>query len=196
LVALCFAVYAGQWLAVIGFLPSIYQRAGVPAALSGPLTALAAAANIVGNVGAGRLLHRGHRPQRLLTIGFVAMALASAAAFAGDPGLPAWARYVAVLGFSAIGGLIPTTLFSLAVRAAPGEETLSTTIGWVQQCSACGQFGGPPLVAWVASASGSWQWTWVATGACSLAGLGLVAAITRWLATTPGVPAFRSSSRP
>ena len=38
-------------------------------------------------------------------------------------------RYTAVLLFSMVGGLIPGTLFSLAVRLAPGERTVSTTVG-------------------------------------------------------------------
>jgi MFS family permease len=179
LVAMTFAVYAGQWLAVIGFLPAIYLEAGVSGAATGMLTALAAAVNMVGNLVSGRLLHGGMRPTRLLAIGFVTMALAAAAAFAAVDGasLPPVLRYVAVLLFSAVGGLIPATLFSLAVHLAPSEQTLSSTVGWIQQWSALGQFGGPPLVAWVASRSGGWQWTWVATGACALLGLLLTARI-------------------
>jgi MFS family permease len=88
-------------------------------------------------------------------------------------------RYGAVLLFSSVGGLIPATLFTLAVRLAPSERTLSTTVGWVQQWSALGQFAGPPLVAAVASATGGWQWTWAATGACSVAGLLLTAVLSR-----------------
>jgi MFS family permease len=67
--------------------------------------------------------------------------------------------------------LLPGTLFSLAVRVAPGERTVSTTVGWVQQCSSTGQFLGPPLVAWVAAQAGGWHLTWMATGAASLLGL-------------------------
>jgi MFS family permease len=162
LVALTFAMYSGQWLAVIGFLPSIYVQSGIVGATAGVLTAAVAAANMVGNIGSGRLLQRGAAASRLLRIGFVTMALAAAATFAGSDGagLPAALRYTAVLLFSSVGGLIPATLFALAVRLAPGEDTLSTTVGWVQQWSAFGQFAGPPLVAAVASASGDWQWTW------------------------------------
>jgi MFS family permease len=182
LLALCFACYSGQWLAVVGFLPTIYAQAGVAPALNGVLTALAAGANIVGNVGAGRLLHRGLPPPRLLATGFVTMALAAALAFA-DAGQPAWLRYAAVLAFSAVGGLIPGTLFALVVRAAPGEHTLSSTVGWMQQWSAFGQFAGPPLVAWLASRAGGWQYTWLATGASALLGLLLVRLIARLLRT-------------
>ena len=69
LVALAFAVYSGQWLAVVGFLPSIYAQAGLAPALAGAATALAAAVNMTGNIASGRLLQRGVPPQRLLQVG-------------------------------------------------------------------------------------------------------------------------------
>ncbi len=184
LVALSFAVYSGQWLSVIGFLPTIYLQAGVSGAATGLLTALAAAVNVLGNMGSGRLLHRGWPAPRLLTIGFATMALAAAAAFAGgaDGGLPPALRYAAVLVFSGVGGLIPGTLFYLVVRLAPSDRTLSTAVGWMQQWSSAGQFAGPPTVAWVASQAGGWQLTWVVTGTSSLLGLVLMLALARLLA--------------
>ncbi|HEX6020235.1 MAG TPA: MFS transporter [Burkholderiaceae bacterium] len=182
LAAASFAVYSGQWLAVIGFLPSIYTQAGVSGAATGVLTALAAAVNMIGNIASGRLLHGGAKTTTLLTVGFVTMGVATALAFAGGAhgeGLPAWLRYVAVLAFSSVGGLVPATLFAVGVRVAPSEHTLSTTLGWMQQWSAFGQFVGPPLVAWVAGIVGGWQLTWLVTGAASLIGLALTAAIAR-----------------
>lgn len=182
LAAASFAVYSGQWLAVIGFLPSIYTQAGISGAATGVLTALAAAVNMIGNIGSGRLLHRGAKPVTLLVVGFVTMGLATVLAFAGGAhgeGLPAWLRYLAVLAFSSVGGLVPATLFAVGVRVAPSEHTLSTTLGWMQQWSAFGQFIGPPLVAWVAGIAGGWQLTWLVTGASSLIGLALTAAIAR-----------------
>ncbi len=140
--ALTFAVYLGQWLAVVGFLPTIYGLAGVASALAGWLTALAAAANIVGNVAAGRLLERGVRPLTLLRTAFVAMAIGVLLAFM--PQLDARLQYAAVLVFSAVGGLIPATLFSLSVRLAPSPLAVSSTVGWMQQWSAIGQFTAPP----------------------------------------------------
>jgi MFS family permease len=100
-------------------------------------------------------------------------------AWTGPYSIPPALRYVAVLMFSMVGGMIPGTLFSLAVRLAPNETTVSTTVGWMQQCSAVGQFAGPPLVAWVASRVGGWEWTWVVTGACSAGGIFLAANIRR-----------------
>jgi MFS transporter, CP family, cyanate transporter len=181
LVALTFAMYSGQWLAVIGFLPSIYAQAGVSAALGGVLTAFAALVNVGGNIASGRLLQRGWPPQALLWIGFGAMAMGAAAAFAtlAGVGLPPAVRYLAVLLFSMMGGMIPATLFSLAVTLAPGATTVSTTVGWAQQWSALGQFAGPPLVAWIAGIAGGWQWTWVVTGVCAVGGAVLAQAIAR-----------------
>lgn len=179
LMAMAFAMYSGQWLAVVGFLPSIYAQAGVGGSAVAWLTALAAAVNIVGNVAAGRLLSRGVRPLSLLGTGFLAMAGGTLLAFA--PRVPPELQYAAVLAFSMVGGLIPATLFSLAIRLAPSADTVSTTVGWIQQWSALGQFAGPPLVAWVAAVAGGWQWTGWVTAASSGFGLLLTVLLPRLL---------------
>jgi MFS transporter, CP family, cyanate transporter len=177
LVALSFAVYSGQWLAVVGFLPTVYAQAGVSGGLTAVLTALVAAINMAGNIASGRLLDRGVQARVLLSVGFAVMALGTLAAFASFPltpqgtGLPPSIRFTAVLFFSMVGGLIPGTLFSLAVRLSPTVDTVSTTVGWVQQWSALGQFVGPPLVAGLASRVGGWHWTWGVTGLCCVLGL-------------------------
>jgi MFS transporter, CP family, cyanate transporter len=188
LVALAFAVYSSQWLAVIGFLPSIYAQAGVPAAWMAVATALAAGVNMVGNVASGRLLHRGVPAHRLLQAGFTAMAAGALLAFAPwseslPPALVAGVRYAGVLLFSTVGGVVPGTLFSLAVRVAPSERAVASTVGWMQQWSAFGQFAGPPLVGWVAGRTGSWDWTWVVTGACAAAGLWLAGRLAQHVAS-------------
>ncbi|MNU48697.1 Major Facilitator Superfamily protein [compost metagenome] len=187
LVALTFAVYSSQWMAVIGFLPAIYADAKVPAAWSAVLTALAAAMNIVGNLMGGRWLQRGVAPERLLQWGFLAMALGGVAAFAqvGQGagaealGLPPALRYAAICAFSLGGGMVPATLFLLGVRLAPGPSTVSTTVGLMQQASSLGQFLAPPAVAWLAHRVGGWHWTWTATLACSLAGMAVAARLGR-----------------
>jgi CP family cyanate transporter-like MFS transporter len=194
LVAAAFAVYSSQWIAVIGFLPAIYASAGVPAQWSAVLTALAAAMNIGGNVLAGRWLQRGVPAGRLLRWGYASMAIGAVAAFAqvgtgADAlGLPPVLRYLAICGFSLAGGMVPATLFVLAVRVAPGASTVATTVGLMQQASAFGQFAAPPLVAWLAHRVGGWQWTWVVTGACASIGLLLAGRLARRGVVT-GVPA-------
>ncbi|MGE0097005.1 MAG: CynX/NimT family MFS transporter [Hydrogenophaga sp.] len=169
LMALAFFLYSGQWLAVVGFLPTIYQQAGYAGGVVGVLTALAAGINMAGNIGAGRWLARGARPGTVLTLAYLSMGLGALVAF-GAQGHPAW-QYLAVLVFSGVGGLIPGTLFGLSVSLAPDRDTVSTTVGWMQQFSALGQFLGPPVVAWVATQVGGWQWTWVVTGASSVLGM-------------------------
>jgi MFS family permease len=170
-IAITFSMYSSQWLAVIGFLPSIYAQTGLGGQTAGALTALACLVNVTGNIAAGRLLHRGVLARHLLYVGFVTMIAASVLAFGQFTSEVPVIRYLAVLIFSAVGGLIPGTLFSLAVHVAPSERTVTTTVGWMQQCSSTGQFFGPPIVAWLASQAGGWHWTWVATGITSLIGL-------------------------
>jgi len=169
LMAVAFFLYSGQWLAVVGFLPTIYHQAGYTGAAVATLSALAAGINMVGNIGAGWWLARGARPGAVLTLAYVAMGAGAGVAF-GAEGHPVL-QYLAVLVFSGVGGLIPGTLFGLAVKLAPDNDTVSTTVGWMQQFSALGQFLGPPVVAWVATVAGGWHWTWVATGASSLLGV-------------------------
>ena len=103
-VALLFALYSSQWLAVIGFLPALYAQAGLGATQAGALTALASFINVVGNITAGRLLQQGWCARHLLWIGFSCMGVGAALIFGlwteGQPML----RYLAVLMFSAVGG--------------------------------------------------------------------------------------------
>jgi CP family cyanate transporter-like MFS transporter len=172
LVALTFAVYSSQWLAVVGFLPTVYAELGLTAGVAGVLSACVALANVSGNIMSGRLLQRGWPAQRLLSIGFACMTLGAVGAYAvwQGEGLPTSLRFSCVVMFSAVGGLIPGTLFSCALRLAPSEGTVSTTVGYMQQLSALGQFAGPPLVAWVAASAGGWQWTWAVTATLSFVG--------------------------
>ena len=138
---------------------------------------MAAAVNMAGNMASGRLLQRGWAPRSTLWLGFAAMALGSTLAFAPLTESAPWLRYAGVLLFSGLGGLVPGTLFGLAVRLAPGEQQVAATVGWVQQLSALGQFVGPPLVAAVAAQAGGWQFTPLVTVGCCMVG-----AVLAWLA--------------
>jgi MFS transporter, CP family, cyanate transporter len=175
-VAMAFAVYSSQWMAVIGFLPTVYNEMGLSASTTGLLTAFVAVVNVIGNVFSGRLLQRGWPARAVLIFGYASMALGAFGAFRQWDGwsLPPALSFICVVLFSAAGGVIPGTLFATAVRVAPSEATVSTVVGYMQQWSAFGQFAGPPLVAWVATLAGGWQWTWVVT--MSLCGLGFVLA--------------------
>ena len=131
--------------------------------------ALVPAMNIIGNVAAGQLLHRGAEPGTLLITGFAVMALGAWLAFAGLE-LSTAVRYGGMLLFSLFGGLVPGTLFALVPRLAPDGSLISSTVGWMLQGSSLGQFSGPPAVAWLSGLVGGWHWTWAATGACAVLG--------------------------
>jgi len=183
LIAFCFGVYSGQWIAVIGFLPTITTELGNSAFTAGWVSALVALVNMVGNVGSGFMLARksasdsphaeADMAPRLLWAGYLSMAVGAALAYAQVDGVnfPVGVRLAGVLLFSALGGLVPGTLFALAVRLSPARECVAITVGWMQQWSSMGQFVGPPLVAWAAALSGGWQWTWVVTGVLCLLGM-------------------------
>lgn len=191
LISLSFCVYAAQWLAVIGFLPTIFGQAGLGPGLIGLLTATVALVNVAGNVMSGRLLQRGIPAPQLLQWGFAAMALGSLGAFVpwGGTDSGVMLRFFSLAVLSCFGGLIPGTLFSLALRLTPASGAVPATVGFMQQWSALGQFAGPPLVAAVASAVGGWQWTWVVTAGLCVAGtllsLGIAHLLKKQLLAAP-----------
>ncbi len=170
-VALAFACYSGQWLVIIGFLPTLLQTGGMSAGLAGTIAAIASAVNIVGNIAGGRLLQKGVPSQRVLGIAFATMAAGAFVVFGAPSHTPLIVKLVAVLMFSGVGGMIPGSLFSLAVRAAPTEDTASTALGWTTQMSLLGQFSMPPIAAALATAHGSWGLTWVVTVSLCLIGI-------------------------
>jgi CP family cyanate transporter-like MFS transporter len=98
------------------------------------------------------------------------MALGTFLAFGAATADAPVSRYLGALLFSTVGGLIPGSLFALAPRLAPGDRTVSTTVGWMMQWSAIGQFAGPSVVAWLAGRVGGWHATWWVTGACCVLG--------------------------
>ena len=122
LVAVSFAMYSGQWLAVIGFLPSIYVQSGIAGSAAGVLTAAvrpptwSATSARAGCCNAASLrlaCCRSASPPWGGRDGHFAGG--------GDAGLAPALRYAAVLLFSRVGGLIPATLFALAVRWHPAK---------------------------------------------------------------------------
>ncbi len=177
LLAASFGVYAGQYLSIVSFLPTIYQQAGLTLELAGAMTALVAGINLIGNLAAGRLIQRGTNPGAVLFAASAALLAGSWLVF-GSP-LPFEARYAVVVLMSATCGLIPGTLFVLVPRYAPGSDTVSSTVGLMQQGSAIGQVILPPLVAWSAGLAGGWSNAWVTLGAMALTGIVLAIVVYR-----------------
>jgi MFS family permease len=86
--------------------------------------------------------------------GIVVMAAAELVVFSrwSAPSL----QYLGAVAFSAVGGLVPASIFTTIPRIAPAEAR-STTMGIVVQSSHIGQLLGPPTVAVVAAAMGGWH---------------------------------------
>ena len=154
--ALAFATYTLQYLAVLGFLPTILvEREGLSQATAAVLTAIAIAANVPGNLFGGVLLHRGARRWSLVAGASVAMAVCGLGIY--QPDLPLWLRYGLCVIFSLVCGILPASVLGGAPVHAPRPQLVATTNGLIMQGSNLGQSIGPPAVAALAAAVGDWH---------------------------------------
>jgi MFS family permease len=178
LLALAFAAYTAQFLAVLGFLPIILiGEAGSSHAGAAELTALAVAVNVAGAMAGGWLLHRGWPRAGLIAATALVMAVSTLAIYAPALGAP-W-RFAACLAFSAIGGILPTSVLSGSAQHAPRPNLVATTNGLLMQGSNLGQTLGPPVVAAVAAASGSWAYSPVVLILLALIAVAFAGALAR-----------------
>ena len=183
-----FALYAGQYLAVLGLFPAmLVHDGGIPLRTVGVLSGLAFLVNAPGNVVGAWLQHRGAARWTLVVAGSLCMATTVWAAQA--PGLPLAARIAAVALFSATAGVVPSTLFNGVAALTAGTGAAGSSVGVLMQGSSVGQLLVPPLVVAAGAASTSWT-AQPATLSC----LGLLAVLggvlyRRWdVAHGPGEP--------
>jgi MFS family permease len=156
LLAAIFGFYSMQYLAVMGFLPTVLiEREGLGTGTAGALAALAIAMNGAGNLAAGLLLRHGVKRWLLIAVAGIAMGSAALGIFAASP--PLWASYALYLAFSGLGGLLPASVFNAVPTHAPSRHLVPMTNGLVVQGSNLGQVIGPPAVGALATAIG-WQW--------------------------------------
>lgn len=178
LLALCFLFFAGQFITIFSFLPSIYQDAGLTAQAGATLTAIAMIVNMAGNLAAGFLLQHGGRRVTLIAAAGVTMAACEWLAFGAD--LSFTARYSAILVLSAVAGLIPGTLFATAHCYAPSPAAVSATVGIMQQGSSLGQLTLPLAIATLVQYTGGWHSMWIATGLAALATVAIACGMGRY----------------
>ncbi len=72
---------------------------------------------------------------------------------------PDWKVLLALI-FSAVGGIIPSTILSASALHAPISEQVSTVSGVIVQGANLGSLIGPPLMAVVVGISGGWLGVW------------------------------------
>lgn len=171
LLALIFGTYAGQWFALVGFMPTIYEQNGIALATSGMLTAGVSVANAVGTFACGIMLQRGLRAKNLIQSGFAILIVCAFSFYAFKTQLPFILQYILVFSFSLFGGLVAASVFSQALNFAPNPNAISTTVGLILQFSALSQFILPPYIAWLVSLTGTWLWAGIVMSVLSLLGI-------------------------
>lgn len=177
---LIFGCYTVQWMAVVGFLPSIYQETGLSQLTGGFLSAVVGGLNAVGAIITGLLLHRGASGKTMLITAFAIMIGTSIATFAVDfPAELILLQVVFVGLFSLCGAMIPATMTRVAVDLAPEGGSAPAAMGLMQQIFNVGNFTGPMLVAWLVVQTGGWNATWWMTGLFGLLGITLTLILAR-----------------
>lgn len=173
LLALSFTLYSVMFFALFTFLPVLLMEAlGLTLAAAGLYSALASAANVIGNLGAGVLLARGWRRSTLIACASAAMAAVALLIFGSA--LPAMPTFLLCVLFSAVGGLIPATLLGTAPLVAPRPALGAASVGLVMQGSNLGQVIGPVAVG---GAIDRFGWT---SASFIVAGAGLAGVAIAW----------------
>lgn len=145
LLALSFTLYSLMFFALFTFLPVLLmEQLGLTLSKAGLYSAIASAANVVGNLGAGVLLARGWRRSTLIALASSVMAAVALLIFGSA--LPAMTTFLLCVLFSAVGGLIPATLLGTAPLVAPRPALTAASVGLVMQGSNLGQVIGPVAV--------------------------------------------------
>ena len=156
LLSLIFTFYAGQYLAVAGFLPlMLVDLNGFRPESAAIVVAFIVLGNAVGNVSSGFLMSRGARPLYLILAGCLAMAVGEVAVFMDDSSETV--RILGALLFSTFGGLIPSTLFSQVPVQAPSQRQFASVSGMLVQGAAIGQLLAPPICAFLISRNDHWN---------------------------------------
>jgi MFS family permease len=174
LLALSFATYALQFLAVFGLLPTLLvEQDRLSPAAAALLGAIAIACNVPGNLLGGWLLHRGAPRWALIAATSAAMGALAIAIYAADLALPL--RFALLCLLSLVAGITPAAVLGAAPSLAPSARHVALTNGLILQGSYLGQTIGPPAVAAIAQATGAWHWSPAVL--CASAALGVALAL-------------------
>jgi predicted MFS family arabinose efflux permease len=153
LLALAFGTYTFQYLALAGLLPALLvDRMGLSIAAAGTVSAIAVAANAVGNMSAGALLRWGVPVWSILAGAFAFVGVAAVGIFS-DAAPVAMVAALAALSLG-LTGLIPGSIYAAAPRLAPTSAMLAIALGLINQVTNLGNLAGPAAMAFTVQSLG------------------------------------------
>lgn len=180
-VALCFLCYSFQFVSVTTFLPTLLvQDSGMQLANASYWAALVLLSNAIGNLAAGWLINAGLKQSHILAVTFLFMGFFACIALSVSH-TPV--RITAAILMSAIGGVIPGTLFSTAAIIASSAASVGIIIGFMIMGLGTGQLSGPMAMTRLIE----WTGHWYSGGMMTLVVAVLGAVFARWLYKLPVV---------
>lgn len=178
LLALTFACYTLQFLAVFGLLPTmLVEQHGLTPGIAALLGSAAVAINIPGNVLGGWAVHRGARRWAVVAVVCATMGVCALLIYSAELALPA--RYGLCLLLSLAGGMLPAVVLGAGPALAPSPRHVAVTNGLIMQGSNLGQVIGPPAVAAIAAGAGGWSAAPVVLGSAAMLGVALALRLRR-----------------
>jgi MFS family permease len=192
LLSLCFFCYAGQWMALMSFLPTFFiEQVGMGIEGASLWTALAVLVNIPGNIAGGFLSQKNVPRWAVLSLVFILITAFTVGVYLRAT--PLGVRLLLCLAYSFVAGLIPGTLLAAVPFHSPGKAYIGAANGLLMQGSNMGTLLMAPALAAAVSFFGGWQgapWVLVAAG---LIGLSTSVAVG-WLEKSPGVGSGRAGN--
>jgi cyanate permease len=156
LFALSFTMLSFQFMAVMGFLPTLLiQEEHMSKTSAAALSALAVASNVPGNLCGGWLMQRGVKKWGLIMTVCIVAGLCCFGIYNNNLSL-VW-RYGFCLIFSVVGGVLPAAVMHGAAVSVPRQNLVATSQGLILQGGQLGSLTGPVLIGAVVSQTGQWQ---------------------------------------
>ena len=166
LLSICFFCYAGQWMALMSFLPTFFiEQVGMGTAGASLWTALAVLVNIPGNIAGGFLSQKNVPRWAVLSLVFIVITAFTVGVY--FRATPLVVRLLLCLGYSFVAGLIPGTLLAAVPFHSPGKAYIGAANGLLMQGSNMGTLLMAPALAVAVGIFGGWHgapWVFVAAG--------------------------------
>lgn len=170
LLSICFFCYAGQWMALMSFLPTFFmEQMGMGIEVASLWTALAVLVNIPGNIAGGFLSQKNVPRWAVLSLVFIVVTAFTVGIY--FRATPLVIRLLLCLGYSFVAGLIPGTLLAAVPFLSPGKAHIGATNGLLMQGSNMGTLLMAPALAAAVSTFGGWHgapWVLVTAGLIGL----------------------------